>query len=61
MSEPVDFCGEIIAETENAILVGDGENNVWIPRSLIIEQNHVRENDYEFLIPEWLAIDRGIV
>jgi hypothetical protein len=61
MSEPVEFYGEIIAETDNAKLIGDGEHNVWIPNSLIIEQEKINGNDFMFLIPEWLAIDREIV
>uniref|UniRef100_A0A6H1ZY07 Uncharacterized protein n=1 Tax=viral metagenome TaxID=1070528 RepID=A0A6H1ZY07_9ZZZZ len=57
----VEFYGEIRKETDNAYLVFDGINEVWLPKSQIVEMNHEKGPDYEFIIPEWLAIEKEIV
>ena len=57
----VEFYGEIRRETDNAVLVFDGINEVWLPKSQIIEMNHVKGQDFEFIIQEWLAIEKEIV
>ena len=61
--DPVEFCGEIKHETDYAYLVFDGANEVWIPKSQVQEcrQLNPRCNDFEFIIPEWLAIEKGII
>ena len=62
-NSPVEFCGEIKHETDNAYLVFDGANEVWIPKSQIQEcrQLDSKHNDFEFTIPFWLAKDKGII
>jgi len=57
----VEFYGEIRRETDNAVLVFDGINEVWLPKSQIVEMNHVKGQDFEFIIPEWLAKEKEIV
>lgn len=57
----VEFYGEIRKETDGAWLVYDGVNQIWLPKSQIIEMNHVKGSDYEFIIPEWLAVKKEIV
>lgn len=62
--EPVEFCGELRHETDNAYLVYDGADEVWIPKSQCREAKKVggkRSCDWEFIIPEWLAIEKGII
>jgi hypothetical protein len=60
----VDVDVEIEKQTANAILVTDGYQKVWLPKSqihnpdpaeLIIGESYVLD------IPEWLAIERGLV
>ena len=61
--KPIEFCGEIKHETNYAYLVFDGSNDVWIPKSQLQENPRQigRENNWEFIIPEWLAKDKGII
>ena len=55
-SDLVDIAGEIRAQTEKAIQFYDGERTVWLPRSQI-EIN----DDGTVTMPEWLAVDKGLV
>lgn len=60
----VEFCGEIRIETAKAYLVFDGQNEVWLPRSMIKTMRRIGSStsgDYVFEIPEWLAREKGIV
>jgi hypothetical protein len=59
--DPVDFCGELKHETDAAYLVFDGANNVWIPKSQIQDCHQIKGSDWEFVIPEWLAKEKGII
>lgn len=54
------FCAEIKYDTDNALLLTDGVEEFWIPKSLVREQRHIRDSDYEFTIPEWLAVQKGV-
>jgi hypothetical protein len=58
MSHPklFDFEATLKHETDNAFLVSDGEKDYWLPKSMT-ENNR----DGTFTIPEWLAIEKGIV
>jgi len=62
-NDPVEFCGEIKHETDFAYLVYDGANEVWIPKSQVQECRQLsgKSNDYELIIPEWLAKNKGII
>lgn len=57
----VEFYGELHCETDNALLVFDGAEKIWIPKSQIIDQYHVKGVDYEFVITEWIAKQKGII
>jgi hypothetical protein len=59
-SREVEFYGEIKHETDDAILVNDGVNEIWLPKSQI-EIDYVNETDAQITLPEWLAIDKGII
>jgi len=52
----VDIAGEVRARTERAIQFFDGDTLVWLPRSQI-EVN----DDGTVTMPEWLAVDKGLV
>jgi hypothetical protein len=63
MGSLVEFCGEIRRDTEKAVLVYDGQNEIWLPRSMIKSMRQIGNNraDHVFEIPEWLAREKGIV
>lgn len=51
-----DFAGVLKYETELAFLVNDGDKDYWLPKAKT-EDN----GDGTFTLPEWLAIEKGIV
>lgn len=55
-SDIVDIACEIRSETERAIQIYDGERTVWLPRSQI-EIGH----DGTIAMPEWLAMEKGLI
>jgi hypothetical protein len=62
--DPVVFCGEIKHETAMAYLIFDGLNEVWIPKSQLTAEPckiGLNGNNFEFVIPEWLAKEKGII
>lgn len=61
-NDPIEFCGELRHETDRAYLVFDGKTEVWIPKSQVQDCHQIgRGSEWEFVIPEWLAIEKGIV
>lgn len=42
-------------QTEKAVLINDGDKDVWLPLSKV----DVSEN--EVSLPEWLALDKGLI
>lgn len=58
MSDPklFDFAATLKHKTDGALLVTDGTADYWLPKKLT-EDN----GDGTFTIPEWLAIEKGIV
>lgn len=55
-SDLVDVAAEKRHETDKALLLFDGDQEVWVPKSQV-EDN----GDGTFTMPEWLAIERGFV
>jgi hypothetical protein len=52
----IEIAGELRHETEKAFLIFEGDKEVWIPKS------HVENNgDGTFSMPEWLAMDKGLI
>lgn len=53
---------EVIGESEFAFFVSDGTYDEWIPRSAIENVDEVSVN-YEgtIFIPEWLALEKGLI
>ena len=45
---------------EGALLCTDGVNEFWLPKS-IIEWEHIKDNDYKIEVPEWKAIEEGLM
>lgn len=61
--EPVKFCGHCERETDDAELIYDGLEKIWIPKSQIVSKSQVGRDpdDYEYEIPYWLAKKKGII
>lgn len=54
--ELYDFAATLKHETDAAFLVTDGIKDYWLPKSMT-ENN----GDGTFTLPEWLAVEKGIV
>lgn len=46
----------LIHENDRAYLVGDGEREIWLPKSQV-----AHDGGDEFTMPEWLAIEKELV
>ena len=53
----VDIAAELRHETLKAWLIFDGDQEVWVPKSLV-EYN---KDDKTFTMPEWLAKKMGLI
>ena len=59
-SDLIDIVIVIMIKRPNAILVSDGTKQAWLPRSQI----EIENEDLKFstvTLPEWLAIEKGLV
>ena len=54
-SDLIDIACEVRHETEKATLIFDGTKEVWLPKAL------VEIEDGEATMPEWLALDKGLI
>lgn len=63
MNKDVELELIIVARTAAAYLVSDADVEVWLPMSQItIEEGDIEIGGvYSFLIPEWLATEKGLV
>lgn len=56
---------EFLHHTELAVLVKDGDSEIWLPKSQIEDEEDwdilEREDPIEVSIPEWLAWDKGLI
>jgi hypothetical protein len=57
---------EVKHTTDLALLVTDGDSEAWIPKSEIspdsqIDRDSMKGDTGELCIPEWLAINEGLV
>jgi len=55
-SNLVDIAAELRRETDKALLLFDGTQEVWVPKSQV-ENN----DDGTFAMPEWLAFEKGFL
>ena len=53
----IDISGEIKAETERAYRFYDGKETVWLPKS----QCDWNEEEKTMTMPEWLAMEKGLI
>lgn len=57
-SDLIEVAGILRHETERAYLVDAGTGDpVWLPKSMVEHD----ESDGVFVMPEWLAIEKGLV
>lgn len=56
----VEIFGFIKHETEAAILLNDGDTEVWLPKSQIEYDMPNKYNQTTVEIPEWLAIEKEL-
>ncbi len=60
--EMITVYGDIVQETEDAILVDCGTDEaVWLPKSQIEYDGERGDTDVEISLPDWLAEDKGLV
>lgn len=57
----IEIAVEIRARTDKAFLVSDGGNECWIPRSQISDYVGDEDSPETIFIPEWLALDKGLI
>lgn len=55
-SDLIDIAADLRHETDRAILIFDGAREAWLPKSLV-----ERNDDGTFTMPEWLALDKGLI
>jgi len=56
-SDLVDIAGEIRHETEKAYLFFDGYKETWIPKSMC----QWDQDSKTLTMPEWIAMDKGLI
>lgn len=64
--ERVEMDARLVRDTADALLLEytDGNGNIaqdWFPRSQVEDLNVHADNMCSLSIPEWLAVDRGVV
>lgn len=58
----VDIEVEVRRETEKAVLVHNGVSECWLPKSQVeIGERQPQSNIATVTLPEWLAIEKGMV
>jgi len=60
--DEVEVFGTVKAITDAAILLADGDFEVWLPLSQIEYDNDIDVGDVTFVyVPEWLALEKGLI
>lgn len=60
-SNLVDIACEVRAETASAVQIFDGTKLVWLPKSQIEGSLTTTGMGYEIAMPEWLALEKGLI
>ena len=62
IDETVEIDVEILAKTDMAIFVSDGDNEVWLPLSQIIDPEEFEIGQTVTIeVPEWLGISKELI
>lgn len=57
----VELCGVIRRSTTGAILFSDGIMEEWLPSGQVLDVRDTAGGLTTIVIPEWLAVERGLV
>lgn len=62
-SNVIDITVQKLHETDKAVLVTDSipEKGVWLSKSLIEIEASATGGLYEVTLPEWLALEKGLI
>ena len=58
--EYIEIDVEVITETDQAVLVDDGDNQIWVPKSVMQEWPEVGETGTA-AIAEWFCLEEGLI
>jgi len=61
MSNDIEIAVEVRGETDKALKVFDGKVEVWIPKSNISDECEDKGRIVSIFIPEWLALEKGLI
>lgn len=62
MRDDIEIEVEVRGESQLALLVFDGKEEVWVPKSQISDQSERADGSVESIfIPEWLALKNGLI
>jgi RNase P/RNase MRP subunit p29 len=59
--DTVEVEGVIINQTCMAVLLSTGDEEVWIPKSQIVSRDENKDGTTTLEIPEWLAMEKGLI
>jgi len=57
----IEIAIEVRARTDKALMVFDGKTECWIPRSQISDYSGEENSPETIFIPEWLALNKGLI
>ena len=64
MSKVIEITVRLHHETEKAVLVSDtgvGDDAVWLPKSQVEVYETDRAGNRILVLPEWLALEKGLI
>ena len=65
MDDYMEFYVELVAETEKALLLEFGDQELWVPKSLLHDESDELGEDHlyegKIYLAEWWAIEKGLV
>jgi hypothetical protein len=68
-NELIEVDVEYLAQTSKALLIDNDKEGIWLPKSQIKDSDgnffnflDLKEHEYiTILLPEWLAMDKGLI
>ncbi len=61
-SELTDITAKLVHQTGKAILINDGDEDIWLPLSMIeFVTTDASKGIVEVTLPLWLAKDKGLI
>lgn len=59
--ETITITADILRRTEKAVFIFDGAVQVWLPLSQVECEFEPGETAVELEVPEWLAMEKGLI